>query len=109
MLTRKREKKNVFVFFVFVFFIVVFKKNARRTEDHVEEVQTGLGDLRYFLTQKQDCGALLYLHVFLFPNTWLRGVTPLDAHTLTHAHTRTRDYLSNPCLVILPPVKSASV
>lgn len=37
------------------------------TKDDIKKLQTGLEDLRYFQTQKQDCGALLYLHVFLFP------------------------------------------
>lgn len=37
------------------------------TKDNIEKLQTGLDDLRNFQTQKQDCGALLYLHVFFFP------------------------------------------
>lgn len=36
------------------------------TKDDIEKLQTGLDDLRYIQTQKQDCGALLYFHVFLF-------------------------------------------
>lgn len=45
-------------------FYVVFKK-MQATKDDIEKLQTGLKDLRYFQTQKRDCGALLYLHVFL--------------------------------------------
>lgn len=76
--------------FVFVFLLVYKKMQA--TKDDVEKLQTGLEDLRFFQTQKQDCGALLYVHVFLFSDTWLRGVTPLDAHTLSQTHTNTHTY-----------------
>lgn len=35
------------------------------------------------------------------PNTWLRGVTPLNAYTLTQTCTHTHS-LVQPCLVIIP-------
>lgn len=36
-----------------------------------------------------------------FLNTWLRGMTPLNAYTLTQTRTHTHS-LVTPCLVILP-------
>lgn len=54
-----------------------------------------------FQTQKQDCGALLYLHVFLFQhlaqrcNTTRCIHTHTDARTHTNKHKQTRIHSSN--------------
>lgn len=44
-------------------FLFVFKK-IQATKDDIEK-KTGLDEFCYFQTQKEDCGALLYLHVLL--------------------------------------------
>jgi len=54
----ERKKENVF-FFLFV------SKKIQATKDDIEKLKTGLDEFCYFQTQKQDCGALLYLHVLL--------------------------------------------
>ena len=74
------------------------------TKDDAEKLQTGLEDLRFFQTQKQDCGALLYVHVFLFSQHLAqRCNTTRCIHSLTdtlkHTHTHS---LVKPCVVILP-------
>ena len=55
----RREKKRECFFFLFV------SKKIQATKDDIEKLKTGLDEFCYFQTQKQDCGALLYLHVLL--------------------------------------------
>lgn len=74
----KREKKNVFCCF--------FLRNCKNTKDHIEKLQTGLVDLRYFSDAKTR----------LWSTASFLCVTPLDVYTpIQHTNTLT-------CPIILP-------
>lgn len=64
------------------------------TKDNIEKLQTGLDDLRY--RRKNKTVEHCFTSMCFFYNTWLRGVTPLDAYTRTHIDTHS---LVKPCVI----------
>ena len=85
---KERKKENVF-------FFVLFWRKMQATKDDIEKHQTGLDDLRYFQTQKEKTVEHCFTSMCFFSDTWLRGVTPLNAYTLTQTRTQTHSFMSH--------------
>ena len=103
MKTREEKKENVFCFLFFFFvggaFCFVFMK-MQATKDNIEKLQTGLDDLRYFQTQKQEHWSTALPPRVSFPTLGSEvkhHSTHTHSHKVTHTHTHwhTLIHLSN--------------